>query len=137
MADVLDVIVDRVLSRATLPHTLATITRFDPDVILITSDIAAEEVSATIALVCETSFVAGDFEQRLTLYFRQPAPEGLDSVQIAERIAALEQCACLVSDDSANPYQWLYINKFGEQMVVHLDATLLDEHETYRMVNRS
>ena len=134
MLDVVDMLVDRVLSAATLPHTLAVITRFDPDLILITNDISTEDVSAGIALVCETSFVSGDFAQRLTLYFRQPAPDGLDSVQIAGRVAALEQCACLAGDDFANPYQWLYINMFGEQLVVTLDAAQLDEHETYRMV---
>ncbi len=128
-----DIFVDRNLTDNEIVTAFANILAVAPTKIYITENIADDALHGRIsdekAVLCERMQVQGDFVLRLSIYLRTPALEQLDSMSIIMRFSELLHCACLVSDDSDNPYTWLLVQGLDKIQPVSLDMERLDKEE--------
>jgi hypothetical protein len=129
-----DILVDRVLAKKEVVDGLTAMLNVDENDIGVVEDIAQIDSPQSPSVVCVVSDLIGDFSLLISIYIRGylQLPSLVEAVK---NFCKTLECTCLVSDDSADPYTMLCIDKRGRVRAVNLDVDLLDETGQYKIAS--
>lgn len=128
-----DILFDRDVATKKLTAAFATVYDVSMDSILVVDDIAeatfAGHITERTRIVCERTLVEGDFRLLVAVYIRDSDVNQSDDIKTAGQLATKLQAACLIFDDTNNPYRWLLVEGKGKVRPVFLDPKYLDAED--------
>ena len=124
-----NVFVDRHLTAGEAAATLAK--AFDVPVadVLVVPDIIAANAQPDARVLAELTSARGDFPVLLTIYLRDLNLATRDRAAIVGGFCEALGAACLISDDSVNPFTMLLVRRPADRRPVALDPQRLDADE--------
>jgi hypothetical protein len=126
-----DVIVNRKLTLDEITFGLCKGFSMKSSEILVVDDISKADVIENLKVICERQEISGQFPMILSIYVHDKQLARYDETQTIGRFCEITNCTCLISDDSINPYSWIFVNNCREYKSVFLVASRLDEHDEY------
>jgi hypothetical protein len=132
----IDILINKQIDNTELISALSKLLTIPPTEILIVYDIAElEKQNSPYQLVCQKVEIQGDFSLLLSLYPQNEATNELtkqfQNYAFTGKLGEILGCACLISDDTIDPYQWILIQNNKNWQTVELDPDKLDDHESY------
>lgn len=124
-----NVFVDRHLTAGEAAATLAKAFAVPVADVLVVPDVIAADVRPNARILVELAPARGDFPVLLTIYLRDPNLAARDRAATVGRLCEALGAACLVSDDSVNPFTMLLVRSATDRQLVGLDPDRLDADE--------